>query len=149
VILTGGLQAAWADPETTPGARGPWRQRAGSVELTLMLDAIASDACEPLSTSRIQCPSTLITCAVMLPRTKLHVTGAREEMTPKSTRDKVRAYRARLRRQGLRPIQIWVPDVRSRAFASEARRQARAVAASARARTDQRFIDAISAPPAE
>ena len=31
----------------------------------------------------------------------------------KPSRDKVRAHRERLRRQGLRPIQIWVPDVRA------------------------------------
>lgn len=62
----------------------------------------------------------------------------------KSSRDKVRAHRARLRRQGLRPIQIWVPDVRSAAFAAEARRQSRAVATSPHARADQEFIDAVS-----
>jgi len=61
-----------------------------------------------------------------------------------SSRDKVRAHRARLRRQGLRPIQIWVPDMRSPAFAEEARRQSLAVARSAHARADQEFIDAIS-----
>ncbi|MCW2631974.1 MAG: hypothetical protein JWR88_936, partial [Pseudonocardia sp.] len=27
------------------------------------------------------------------------------------TRDRVAAHRARLRAQGLRPLQIWVPDV--------------------------------------
>jgi hypothetical protein len=62
----------------------------------------------------------------------------------KSSRDKVRAHRKRLRQQGLRPIQIWVPDVRSSAFAAEARRQSRAVARSRRARQDQDFIDAVS-----
>jgi hypothetical protein len=36
----------------------------------------------------------------------------------------------RLRAQGMRPIQIWVPDVRAPGFAAEAHRQARAVAAS-------------------
>jgi hypothetical protein len=35
----------------------------------------------------------------------------------------MRAYRERLRRQGLRPVQVWLPDVRSRRFAAEARRQ--------------------------
>jgi len=35
---------------------------------------------------------------------------------PQASRDKVNAYRARLRRQGLRPIQIWVPDVRTPGF---------------------------------
>jgi hypothetical protein len=61
-----------------------------------------------------------------------------------SSRDKVRAHRDRLRRQGLRPIQIWVPDVRSPEFAAEARRQSMAVARSAGERDDQDFVDAIS-----
>jgi len=64
---------------------------------------------------------------------------------PKPSRTKVRAHRERLRAQGLRPIQIWVPDVRSSSFRSEAHRQSAAVAASAHAREDQAFIDAISA----
>jgi hypothetical protein len=62
----------------------------------------------------------------------------------KSSRDKVRAHRERLRGQGLRPIQIWVPDVRTRAFKAEAHRQSRAVAESPHARDDQQFIDAVS-----
>ena len=41
--------------------------------------------------------------------------GARSRS--KSTRNKVRAHRQRLRQQGLRPIQIWVPDMRSPSFA--------------------------------
>jgi hypothetical protein len=61
-----------------------------------------------------------------------------------TSRDKVRAHRARLRRQGLRPIQIWVPDVRSPAFTAEAHRQSLAIAKSRRAADDQAFIDAIS-----
>ncbi len=63
---------------------------------------------------------------------------------PKSTRVKVREHRERLRSQGLRPIQIWVPDVRAPAFRSEAHRQSLAVAASADARKDQAFIEAVS-----
>jgi hypothetical protein len=62
----------------------------------------------------------------------------------KPSRLKVREHRERLRRQGLRPIQIWVPDVRAPDFRSEARRQSLAVAESARAREDQAFIDAAS-----
>jgi len=61
-----------------------------------------------------------------------------------SSRDKVRAHRERLRRQGLRPIQIWVPDVRSPAFAAEAHRQSLAVAMSANEEDDQAFIDSIT-----
>jgi hypothetical protein len=57
---------------------------------------------------------------------------------------KVRRHRERLREQGLRPIQIWVPDVRASSFKSEAHRQSLAVAASAHAREDEAFIDAVS-----
>jgi len=63
----------------------------------------------------------------------------------KSSRNKVRAHRKRLREPGLRPIQIWVPDMRSPSFAAEARRQARAVARSPHAGEDQDFINAVSA----
>ena len=68
----------------------------------------------------------------------------RRRTRPKSSRDKVRAYRKRLRQQGLRPIQIWVPDVRSPAFSAEAHRQSLAVAKSPHAKEDQGFIDAAS-----
>jgi len=61
-----------------------------------------------------------------------------------SSREKVGAHRRRLRQQGLRPIQIWVPDMRSPALAREAHRQSLAVAKSSRAQDDQAFIDAIS-----
>jgi hypothetical protein len=61
-----------------------------------------------------------------------------------TTRQKVRDHRARLREQGLRPVQIWVPDTRSPAFLAEARRQMRRLAKSPLAAEDQAFIDAIS-----
>jgi hypothetical protein len=64
--------------------------------------------------------------------------------TKSASRDKVRAHRERLRRRGLRPIQIWVPDVRSRAFVREARRQSRLVASNPVETDDQAFVDAIS-----
>jgi hypothetical protein len=63
---------------------------------------------------------------------------------PRSSRDKVRLRRERLRAQGLRPVQIWVPDVRARSFVAAARKQSKAVAASAYAKADQQFIDAAS-----
>jgi surfactin synthase thioesterase subunit len=62
----------------------------------------------------------------------------------KTSREKVRAHRQRLRQQGLRPIQIWVPDMRSPAFARQAHRQSLAVAKSPHAKQDQEFISAIS-----
>jgi hypothetical protein len=62
----------------------------------------------------------------------------------KPSREKVREHRARLRAQGLRPIQIWVPDVRSPEFAAEAHRQSLAAAVSTHAKEDQDFVDAVS-----
>jgi hypothetical protein len=63
---------------------------------------------------------------------------------PTPSRMKVRQHRERLRAQGLRPIQIWVPDVRAPSFRSEAHRQSLAVATSPHAHEDQAFIDAVS-----
>jgi len=62
----------------------------------------------------------------------------------KSSRDKVREHRQRLRALGLRPIQIWVPDVRSAAFRAEARRQSLVIANSPHEAEDQAFVDAVS-----
>jgi len=61
-----------------------------------------------------------------------------------TVRDRVNAYRARMRAQGLRPVQIWVPDVRSPDFAAEAHRQSALVAAADHASDDMDFVEAIS-----
>lgn len=61
-----------------------------------------------------------------------------------TVRERVAAYRARMREEGLRPIQMWVPDVRSAEFREEAARQARAIARSEHEPDDQAFIDAVS-----
>jgi len=63
-----------------------------------------------------------------------------------TSRDKVRAHRKRLRARGLRPIEFWLPDTRTAAFAAEAYRQSQVVARSQSVRQDQEFIDAISLP---
>lgn len=75
---------------------------------------------------------------------KLHVTDMSSPPQKKSSRDKVRKHRQKLREQGLRPIQIWVPDVRSPEFAAEAHRQSMAVARSPYEKEDQDFIESIS-----
>ena len=62
----------------------------------------------------------------------------------KSSQAKVSEHRRRLRSQGLRPIQIWVPDVRAPRFKAEAHRQSLAVATSLQAGEDQSFIDEVS-----
>ena len=67
----------------------------------------------------------------------------------RSSRDKERLHRERLRSQGLRPVQIWVPDVHARSFARSASQQSKAVATSKRAKADKGFIDAIPDPTAQ
>jgi antidote-toxin recognition MazE-like antitoxin len=62
----------------------------------------------------------------------------------KAVRMKVQRHRDGLREQGLRPIQIWVPDVDARSFRAAAHRQSLAVATSAGEVADQAFIDSIS-----
>jgi len=68
---------------------------------------------------------------------------ARRSETPAAQR--VRAHRQRLRTQGLRPIQIWVLDVRSPEFANQAHLQSVEVACSSHEADDQAFVDAIGA----
>lgn len=51
-------------------------------------------------------------------------------------------YRKRLRAAGLRPIQIWVPDVRSPAIRKEIRAQSRRVAKHASEAEALAFLDA-------
>lgn len=70
-------------------------------------------------------------------------------MTDAGSRRRVRAHRERLREQGLRPVQIWVPDVTAEGFAEEAHRQSRAVAASDMADDDQAFVDSVSEWPTQ
>ena len=63
-----------------------------------------------------------------------------------STAERVRKRRAALRRAGLRPVQIWVPDTRRRGFAEECRRQSRLVAEADRVDEDlAAFMDAALA----
>lgn len=61
------------------------------------------------------------------------------------TRERVQEHRRRLREQGLRPVQIWVPDVRAPEFVEQAHLQSVAIAASEHDVDDQAFVDAISA----
>ena len=49
-----------------------------------------------------------------------------------------------MRGQGLRPVQTWVPDVRSPGFAAEAHRQSELVAAADSANDNMGFVEAVS-----
>ena len=63
-----------------------------------------------------------------------------------AVRDRVGEYRRRMRERGLRPLQVWVPDVRTEGFAGEAHRQASLVARADEGGDDQDFIEAVSTP---
>jgi DNA-binding LacI/PurR family transcriptional regulator len=62
----------------------------------------------------------------------------------KSSAERVRDYRERKRKQGLKLVQFWLPDTSSPEFKAEAHRQSLAVANTPHARDDQEFIDSIT-----
>jgi hypothetical protein len=64
--------------------------------------------------------------------------------SPAPSASRVRAHRERLRAQGLRPIQIWVPDVRAAQFVEQAHAQSLAVASSDHEPDDQAFLDSLN-----
>ena len=61
---------------------------------------------------------------------------------PKPSGEKMQNYRQRLRDAGLRPLQIWVQDVRAPRFKAEARRQSLLVQKSS---SDTEALDFIEA----
>jgi len=61
-------------------------------------------------------------------------------------KERVAEHRRRMRERGFRPIQIWVPDVRTPSFAAEAARQSAMIAAHPSASEEQSFVEAVSAP---
>jgi len=68
-------------------------------------------------------------------------------MPAPDVRKRVAAHRAELRKRGLRPIQIWVPDTRAPGFAEEARRQSQLVDADDEFGEVMSFIERHSAWP--
>jgi hypothetical protein len=63
---------------------------------------------------------------------------------PKSSREKVRTYRKRMKAKGMRLVQLWVPDTRTAEFAKEARRQSLLANRSSHAAEDQAWVDAMA-----
>lgn len=65
----------------------------------------------------------------------------------KTSREKVRAYRERMRRKGLRLIQMWVTDTGAAEFAAEAKRQSLRADRSRDSAIDQAWADALARQP--
>jgi len=60
-------------------------------------------------------------------------------------KERMRGYRARKQATGLRLIQLWVPDTRSKRFAAECKRQCKIVNAAAAAEADAlEFIERVA-----
>jgi hypothetical protein len=53
-----------------------------------------------------------------------------------AARKNVQRYRDRMRESGLRLVQVWLPDTRTRGFAQECRRQSLAAKRAARSERD-------------
>ena len=74
----------------------------------------------------------------------LHVTYEivlSEALMKSAVASRVEKHRASLRHKGLKPVQIWVPDVRSKGFAEECKRQAMLVKCSEGEQEINAFIE--------
>ena len=61
-----------------------------------------------------------------------------------SSKERVRRHREKLRKQGMKPITIWVPDVNSAEFAREARRQSLLIASHPATEEDMAWVEDVS-----
>jgi hypothetical protein len=62
----------------------------------------------------------------------------------KNVSDRMRSYRERQRKAGLRLVQIWVPDAASKQLAREARRQSLLVSRHASERSTMEFLEDVA-----
>jgi hypothetical protein len=62
----------------------------------------------------------------------------------KSSAIRVQKHRNSLRKSGLRPIQIWVPDTRSKGFQQECHRQSKLLKNDAQESEILNWIDSVS-----
>jgi hypothetical protein len=78
-----------------------------------------------------------------LRKTKPKASSTAKSARTKSSREKVRAYRKRMRAKGLRLVQMWLPDTRTPEFVELAHRASVAIANSPTEREDQAFVDSV------
>lgn len=60
------------------------------------------------------------------------------------TTERVKKYREKMSKAGMRPVQIWVPDTREEAFAQECKRQSRLLADDEQEREILNFIESAA-----
>lgn len=61
-----------------------------------------------------------------------------------AVRENAQAYRTRMKEQGFRQINLWVPDTRAPNFKKECRRQSRLAAAADRSEPIDELLDAVA-----
>jgi hypothetical protein len=61
-----------------------------------------------------------------------------------SSSARTQRYRDRLRREGLRPVQVWVPDTRAPGFAEKVRKECQALNRSDREEGIMDWVEAVS-----
>lgn len=66
--------------------------------------------------------------------------------TPKTTRERMRARRERLRAEGLRPVQVWVPDLRDPRVRAAIRRDSAKLARHPENAAIDDWLDAVRDP---
>lgn len=77
-------------------------------------------------------------------KTRPKTSAATKRGPVKSSREKVRSHRERMRAKGYRLVQMWLPDTRTPEFAREAHLQSLRASNSPTAEIDQAYIDSIS-----
>jgi hypothetical protein len=70
------------------------------------------------------------------------------KIKPKTARQRMQARRKRLRAQGLKPVQFWVPDLRNRRVRAEIRREAALLSRHPDNAAIDAWIDAVYDPRA-
>lgn len=65
-------------------------------------------------------------------------------MASTSSAPRVQKHRAHLKAQGMRPVQLWVPDTRSTQFAAECRRQSALLVADPHERATLDWVEQAS-----
>ena len=66
-----------------------------------------------------------------------------------STTERVRQHRRKLKADGLRPVQFWLPNASNPEFAQEAARQTRLLAASDRDDGIMEWLESVNAWPGQ
>lgn len=65
-------------------------------------------------------------------------------MASTSSAQRVQKHRAQLKAQGMRPVQLWVPDTRNARFAAECRRQSALLATNPHERETLDWIEEVA-----